>query len=192
MHRPSNNSNFDAATVASFGDEWSRFDQSNLDEAELGQMFDAYFHLLPWASLPPKAEGFDMGCGSGRRAKLVLPKVGLLHCIDASRKALAVAKRNLAGFSNVNLIHATTGTVYLLEGSQDFGYSLAVLHHIPDTQLAMNDCVKLLKRGPPFLVYLYYKFDNRPAWFKLMWRASDQLRSFISLLPLVFKYILKT
>jgi 2-polyprenyl-3-methyl-5-hydroxy-6-metoxy-1,4-benzoquinol methylase len=43
----------------------------------------------------------------------------------------------------------------------DFGYSLGVLHHIPDAQKALSDCVKKLKLGAPFLVYLYYSFDNR-------------------------------
>lgn len=158
--------NLDEATIASFADEWSRFDQSKLNEAELARIFESYFRIFPWDSLPPQAEGFDMGCGSGRWAKLVLSRVGLLHCIDASSEALAVAKRNLAKSSNARFVHATTDTVPLKENSQDFGYSLGVLHHIPDTQAAMNACVKLLKPGAPFLVYLYYRFDNRAAWFR--------------------------
>ncbi len=135
--------NLDEATVASFGDEWSRYDQSKLNEAELARLFQSYFSLFPWDSLPPNAEGFDMGCGSGRWAKLVLRRVGLLNCIDASNEALAVAMRNLAGASKVRFIHATTDTVPLAESSQDFGYSLGVLHHIPDTQEAINSCVRL-------------------------------------------------
>jgi SAM-dependent methyltransferase len=175
--------NLDEATVASFGDEWSRYDQSKLDEAELARLFQSYFSLFPWDSLPPNAEGFDMGCGSGRWAKLVLRRVGLLNCIDASSEALAVAMRNLAGASNVRFIHATTDTVPLSESSQDFGYSLGVLHHIPDTQEAINSCVRLLKPGAPLLIYLYYRFDNRPTWYRLVWQASDILRAGISGLP---------
>lgn len=175
--------NLDEATVASFGDEWARYDQSKLNEAELARIFESYFRIFPWDSLPPKAEGFDMGCGSGRWAKLVLPRVGLLHCIDASSEALAVARRNLADASNAHFVHATTDAVPFVESSQDFGYSLGVLHHIPDTQAAMNACVRLLKPGAPFLVYLYYRFDNRPPWFRLVWRLSESLRAGISALP---------
>ena len=48
-------------------------------------------------------------------------------------------------------------------------------------------CVTLLKPGAPFLVYLYYNFDNRPAWFVLIWRASDQIRRVISVMPPILK-----
>ena len=185
----SESSNFDQATVSSFGDEWSRFDQSKLDEKEQLRLFEAYFEIFPWYALPPNAEGFDMGCGSGRWAKLVLPRVGLLHCIDASKEALAVAERNIGQRSNVRFHHATTETASLTAGSQDFGYSLGVLHHIPNTQEAMNACVRLLKPGAPFLVYLYYRFDNRPAWFRLIWRCSEVVRRFISSLPASAKHV---
>jgi SAM-dependent methyltransferase len=181
--------NLDKATVASFGDEWLRYDQSKLDEAELVRIFERYFRIFPWDSLPPKAEGFDMGCGSGRWAKLVLPRVGLLHCIDASIEALAVARRNLAESSNARLVHASADAIPLSESSQDFGYSLGVLHHIPDTQAAMNDCIKLLKPGAPFLVYLYYRFDNRPAWFRIVWRISEAFRAGVSVLPAQLKHL---
>ena len=88
--------NLDSATVNSFGDEWSRFDQSELDDAEARRIFSEYFAVFPWDTLPPDASGFDMGCGSGRWARLGAPRVGHLHCIDPSG-ALALAKRALAG-----------------------------------------------------------------------------------------------
>jgi hypothetical protein len=65
----------------------------------------------------------------------------------------------------------------------DFGYSLGVLHHVPDTALALQSCVHLLKAGAPFLVYLYYALDNRPAWFRNIWQASDTIRKVVSRLP---------
>ncbi len=175
--------NFDRATVASFGDEWARFDQSEVNEEELAGIFAAYFRIFPWRLLPENAEGFDMGCGSGRWAKQMLPKVGTLNCIDASVDALRVAEQNLRGHANVRFLQATPETVALPEASQDFGYSLGVLHHIPDTQAALGACVRLLKPGAPFLVYLYYKFDNRPGWFVLIWRASELVRQTVSALP---------
>jgi ubiquinone/menaquinone biosynthesis C-methylase UbiE len=181
--------NGDRATIASFGDEWSRFDQSKLDENELRRIFGMYFRIFPWHLLPDKAEGFDMGCGSGRWAKQVLPRVGLLNCIDPSADALVVAKRNLSGYTNVRFLQATTGTVPLRDESQDFGYSLGVLHHVSDTQSAMDSCVRLLKRGAPFLVYLYYNFDNRPAWFVLIWRASELVRRAVSIMPPTMKNV---
>lgn len=176
-------SNRDEETISSFGDEWSTYTQSGLSPQELQKIFDSYFGIFPWDELPADATGFDMGCGSGRWARLVAPRVGRLACIDASEEALAVAKRNLAGIDNAVFHHATTETAPLGATSCDFGYSLGVLHHIPDTQAALNDCVSYLKHGAPFLIYLYYRFDNRPAWFRAVWKASELLRSAICRLP---------
>src|SRR6187549_2116135 len=91
--------NIDDQVVAGFGDEWSRFDQSELSAAELSTMFESYFSIFPWEKLPENPVGFDLGCGSGRWAKLVAPRVGKLHLIDPS-DALEVAKRNLSGAEN--------------------------------------------------------------------------------------------
>ena len=181
MNTPS--SNVDSATVASFGHEWASHDQSGLPEAEKLQMFDDYFRIFRWSELPPNAEGFDMGCGSGRWASIVAPRVAKLTCIDPAVAALEVARRNLAGCENVALLNATTATTAIPARSQDFGYSLGVLHHIPDTESALADCTRLLKPGAPFLLYLYYRFDNRPPWFRAVWTASELLRATFKNLP---------
>lgn len=175
--------NIDTRTVAGFGDEWDSFDQTSLSEAEWRALFERYFAIFPWDSLPVAAEGFDLGCGSGRWAAGVVDRVGTLNCIDPSAKALAVCDMRLGGKGNARLHHASVDAIPLADGSQDFGYSLGVLHHIPDTAAAMADCVKKLKPGAPFLVYLYYAFDNRPLWFRAVWKASDLARAVICRLP---------
>jgi SAM-dependent methyltransferase len=175
--------NIDARTVAGFGDEWSRFDQSALDEREVQYLFGQYFRVFPWEKLPEGAVGFDVGCGSGRWAKCVAPRVGLLHCVDASAEALAVARRNLAGAANCVFHHASVDSLPLADDSADFGYSLGVLHHVPDTAAGVRSCVAKLKPGAPLLLYLYYAFDNRPAWFRALWRASEVGRWAISRSP---------
>ena len=176
--------NIDTLTVSGFGDEWSAFDQSALPEAERSAMFDAYFAVFPFDALPADAEGFDLGCGSGRWAALMAPKVGLLHCIDPAEKALEVARKTVPG-GHFHL--ADAGSIPLPDGSQDFGYSLGVLHHVPDTRTALEACVRKLKPGAPFLLYLYYAFDNRPRWYRLLWKGSDLLRGGICRLPFALR-----
>ena len=150
-------------------------------------MFDAYFAVFPWRGLSPDAVGFDLGCGSGRWATLVAPRVGKLHCIDPSA-AIDIAKRNLAGHSNCEFHRAGVDSIPLVDGSMEFGYALGVLHHIPDTQSAMAACVRKLKPGAPFLIYLYYAFDNRPPWFRAVWKLSELARYGISRLPYGLRY----
>ena len=175
--------NADEATVDGFGEEWSAFDQTDLSREQAQKIFDDYFHIFPWSELPAGARGFDLGCGSGRWAALVAPRVGELLCIDASLKALDVAKRNLCGLPNVVFRHASVDAQWMDDESADFGYSLGVLHHVPDTGAAIRACAIKLKRGAPLLLYLYYRFDNRPLWFRVLWRCSDIVRRAICRLP---------
>jgi SAM-dependent methyltransferase len=70
----------------------------------------------------------------------------------------------------------------------DFAYSLGVLHHVPDTAAALRSIGRKLKPGAPFLIYLYYAFDNRPHWFRLLWKVTDCARHVISRLPFKLRY----
>jgi len=179
--------NVDSDVVRSFGQEWKRFDQSPLSEQELQDIFRQYFEIFPWERVSESSVGFDLGCGSGRWARFVAPRVGQLHCIDPS-EALEVAQDSLAAFRNCTFHRASVDAMPLPNSSMDFGYSLGVLHHVPDTQAGINECVRKLKPGAPLLIYLYYAFDNRPAWFRWLWRASDALRKTVSKTP----YFLRT
>ena len=118
------------------------------------------------------------------------PRVGQLHCIDASPAALEVARQNLAGKDNCQFHCASVDAIPLADASADFGYSLGVLHHVPDTQKGIAECVRKLKPGAPFLIYLYYAFDNRPWWFRMLWKVSDLFRRAISRLPFGIKSVL--
>ena len=80
--------------IKDFGSEWKNFDQSKLTENELINNFNQYFSVFPLHELDKKKEGFDLGCGSGRWAKLIAPRVKKLNCIEPSLEAIKVAKKN--------------------------------------------------------------------------------------------------
>ncbi len=182
-------SNSDAKTVSGFGDEWARMDQSTLSPQEHEELFQTYFHIFPWEQLNPESVGFDLGCGSGRWAKKVAPRVGRLHLIDASELALTVAKGNLKEEKNCEYHLASVDTTPLGNDSMDFGYSLGVLHHVPETLAGIKSCVEKLRSGAPFLLYLYYDFDNRPPWFRVVWKMSDLIRRVVSVMPHGFRFL---
>lgn len=179
--------NEDARVIEDFGREWAAYSNSRPSQEEHRRLFDAYFSIFPFDTLAKDAEGFDAGCGSGRWAAFVAERVGKLHCIDAASDALDAARTTLAGKQGVVFHHASIADMPLEDASQDFGYSLGVLHHIPDTARALGDCVVKLKPGAPFLVYIYYRFDDRPGWFVALWRISDFLRRIICRLPFPVK-----
>lgn len=180
--------NRDDLVVNGFGEEWSRFSQEALVETEREAIFDDYFAVFPWQDLPPGAHGADIGSGSGRWAAVVAPRVERLTCVDASAAALDVTRRNLAGRENVDFRQADVGNLPFADGELDFAYSLGVLHHVPDTEGAIANIAKALKPGGLFLVYLYYAFDNRPTWFRLLWRLSDGMRRLICRLPSFLRF----
>lgn len=181
--------NLDSTVVDGFGDEWSRFDYSS-SSAELTEIFNSYFGIFSWDQLPDNAVGFDLGCGSGRWARLVAPKVGRLHLIDPSIEALTVARKNLLNSDNCEFHLASVDQIPLDDESMDFGYSLGVLHHVPDTENGIKACVAKLKKDAPFLIYLYYSFDNRPWWYKKIWKMSEIGRNKISHCPYGVRYMI--
>lgn len=170
----------DEATVQGFGLEWSTYDQTERDPESIRRSFERYFARFPFDELDDSTLGLDVGCGTGRWAAQMLERGHQLVTLDASAEALEVAHRNAPGARPVN---ASAVELPLADDSIDFAFSLGVLHHLPDTEGALREIHRVLGPGAPFLVYLYYAFDNRPVWFRGLWKVSDAARRFISGLP---------
>ncbi len=179
--------NIDVETVKGFGQEWSRFTQKVLSEAERAEVFGKYFCLIDWSNKPKRV--LDMGCGSGRWDVLVAPLVGDLVAADASREALQVARRNVQS-ANVSFVESSPDTLPFPDGYFDLIFSVGVLHHVPDTAGAIQSLANKLRSGGTLLLYLYYAFDNRPTWFRAVWKVTDLVRRFTSRLPFSLRYAL--
>jgi len=177
--------NVDSATVEGFGQEWSMFTQEHLSDREREQVFAKYFSLIDWTVKPKKV--LDMGCGSGRWDVLVAPLVGELVAADASSQALKVAEHNVRA-ANLSFVQCTPDTLPFPDGYFDFIFSLGVLHHLPDTPAAIISLARKLAPGGKLLLYVYYAFDNRPMWFRTIWKLSDLLRRCTSQLPFSMRY----
>ena len=175
--------NIDPKTVKDFGLQWKKYNQRDLSDQEKQGLFQNYFRIFPDQHFGAKAMGFDFGCGSGRFAALVAPKVKSLACLDASPVALAVARHNLRAFRNCRFHLVRNRELPLKNSSMDFGFSLGVLHHLPRPQEGLTACVRKLKPGAPFLLYLYYNLDNQPSWYRILWAGTDRLRQRICRLP---------
>lgn len=173
-------SNIDPTTVHSFGEEWKAFNQ--FDDQEILRIGNKYFDIVPQAALGPQKTAADFGCGTGRWSKYLAGKVGAIAAIDPS-DAIFTAAELLASQSNVQLYKASIDHLPFADDYFDFGFSLGVLHHIPDTARAMEACVRKIRPGGYFLVYLYYRFDNRGMLFKLLFRLSNLIRLVVSKLP---------
>lgn len=181
--------NADQETVKRWGFQWRLFDQSNIAGPELQRIFNSYFKLFPWDDLPIDAVGIDIGCGTGRWADFVAPRVGELHCVEVAAPALEVARRKLAGHGNCRFHLASLDAMPIPDGSMDFAYAIGVFHYVPEPMAALESCVRKLKPGAPFLLYVYYALDNRPLWYRGIWRWADLLRRMVSSWPLRVKLL---
>lgn len=176
----SSTENMDASTVKSFGEEWTKF--NSFTDQEIQNVGNEYFDIVSPEQLNKNSLVLDVGCGSGRWSKYVADKVGFIEAIDPSDAVFAAA-RLLSDKKNVRISKAGAADIPFADGSFDFVFSLGVLHHIPDTQLAMKHCINKLKPGGFFLVYLYYSLDNRGMGYKLIFQMSNIIRRMVSSLP---------
>ncbi|MEI8054228.1 MAG: class I SAM-dependent methyltransferase [Bacteroidota bacterium] len=172
--------NIDLSVVDSFGEEWTKFHQFSKDEIDnLGEM---YFDIIDEKIINKNTYGIDIGCGTGRFTKYLSNKIGFMEAVDPS-DAIFSADNLLHGVENVRLSKASTDNIPFDDETFDFGMSIGVLHHIPNTQMALADCVKKIKIGGYFYLYLYYNLDNKGGLFRFLLLLVTGIRKMISALP---------
>ncbi len=178
--------NIDAQVVESFGEEWLKF--KKFSEKEINSAAEQYFDILNSEIINANTTVLDVGCGTGRWTKYLSEKVSFVEALDPSN-AVFSADELLKDVKNVRITKASVETIPFADNSFDFAMSIGVLHHIPNTQKAMIDCVKKVKPGGYFYCYLYYNHDNRSSFFKLIFKISHMLRLGVSKMPSLLKRI---
>lgn len=169
--------------ISDFGDEWEKFNQYKVKKDELLKIYKDYFFINPWTKKGSICKGIDLGCGTGRWAQFVAKKVNSLTVVDASEKSLLAAKKNLQFYKNVNFKQCDLTKLPFENNYFDFGYSLGVLHHIPNIKKALSEIHRVLKPNAGFLLYMYYSLENEPFLYKNIWRFTNILRGVICKLP---------
>ena len=185
MSQHKKDQNLDQQVIDSFGHEWSAFDysESETDDA-LDTQFSAYCTPIVLTQFNSKSSvAADFGAGSGRWASRLLPYFSLVYALEPSDGANKVLKSKFSNESRMTILQETVGANSIPAGSLDLAMSLGVLHHIPDTGLAIKDVASKIKGGGVFLCYLYYKLENKPLYYRGLFWASNSLRWVISRLP---------
>ena len=177
--------NLDLGVIDSFGHEWATFDYGETDTSEaLDAQFRAYCTPLDLNQFDPKKSiAGDFGAGSGRWASRLTPHFSLVYALEPSNGASTVLKNKFSGESKIAVLQETVGANSIPLESLDLAMSLGVLHHIPDTSLAIKDVSSRIKRGGVFLCYLYYSLENKPTFYRLIFKGVNAVRHVISVLP---------
>ena len=185
MSQHEKDQNLDQQVIDSFGHEWAAFDyaESETDDA-LDSQFLAYCTPIDLTQFNSKSSvAADFGAGSGRWASRLLPHFSLVYALEPSNGANKVLKDKFSKESRMTILQETVGANSIPAGSLDLAMSLGVLHHIPDTGLAIRDVATKIKSGGTFLCYLYYKLGNKPVFYRGLFWVSNLLRWVISRLP---------
>lgn len=177
---PTGEDNIDNDVVKSFGDEWLKF--HDFSDEIINDIAKEYFDIVDDSKVNRNTYMLDAGCGTGRWTRFLSRKAGFIEAVDPSN-AIFAADKLLGDIENVRLTKASIETLPFADETFDFVMSIGVLHHIPNTQKAMQDCVKKVKRGGYFYCYLYHNLETRGWWFKTLYWLSNQLRKVVCRLP---------
>ena len=191
MSQHERDQNLDQEVINSFGHEWAAFDysESESDEA-LDKQFLAYCAPIDLNQFNvDSAVAADFGAGSGRWAVRLLPYFSMIYALEPSDGANQVLRNKFKNETQVKILQETVGANSIPAESLDFAMSLGVLHHIPDTGLAISDVASKIKSGGIFLCYLYYKLENKPLFYRGLFWISNSLRWVISRLPYAVRRI---
>ena len=139
-----------ARTFASFGFEWTSFDEVRPEDEELARV---YFRDVDLSALSGMV-GLDAGCGKGRFTRVLARHMAAVVALDGS-DAVRSAVRNLSGFGNTFVVKADLRGAPLAAHSFDFITCLGVLHHLEDPRAGFKGLVELLAPGGRILLYLY-------------------------------------
>lgn len=186
--------NLDQKVIDDFGHEWSSFDYTESQSTEaLDQQFAAYCTPLNLSRFnSPGSIAADFGAGSGRWSSRLLGHFLKVYALEPSDGANSVLVKKFEGEPRVVILNETVGSNSIPDGSIDLGMSLGVLHHIPDTGLAIKDVSKKIKPGGYFLCYLYYKLEGKPLYYRAIFKIVDIARRAISRLPQPVKRLISS
>ena len=177
--------NIDNEVVDHFGREWAKYNYLNGIASEaLDRQFMAYTRPINLAEFEPESSvAADFGAGSGRWAERLVPFFHKIYALDPGAAAVQVMNEKFSKNSKVQILHEDVERNSISENSLDLAISLGVLHHIPDTHQAILDISKKIKSGGMFLCYLYYKVEDKPFYYRTIFRIVNVVRYAISRMP---------
>ena len=185
MSQRDKDENLDQGVIDGFGHEWAAFDYAETETAEaLDAQFAAYCAPLDLGDFNPTTSvAGDFGAGSGRWSSRLAPYFSLVYALEPSNGASQVLRKKFTGDPKIVVLQETVGANSIPAASLDLAMSLGVLHHIPNTALAIKDVSRSIKPGGVFLCYLYYNLENKPTYYKVIFKGVNVMRRVISASP---------
>jgi SAM-dependent methyltransferase len=109
--------------------------------------------VLRGLDLSPGAVAVEIGCGIGRLARALAPRVAKVYAGDVSPEMLAGAREYCAGHDNVEILRIDANLAGVPSGVADLVYSHLVFQHVPRVKFIrayVREAHRVLKAGGVF------------------------------------------
>jgi len=182
-----------AGSSERFGYEWSRYNEIRADYETQFRKWTPFLGPDDWEGLSV----LDVGCGTGRNSLWPL-KYGVREAtaIDIDDSSLEVARHNLAQYPNATVLKRSAFDIGF-EDRFDLAFSIGVIHHLENPELALRQMVKAAKPGGRVLIWVYGYENNEwivrfadPLRMALFSRLPITLVHHLSLYPSVVLWVL--
>jgi SAM-dependent methyltransferase len=185
MKKKRNAVNIDNEVVNHFGKEWAKYNYlDGIASEALDNQFEAYVQPIDLLKFDKQSSiAADFGAGSGRWTERLEPFFRKIYAVEPSPSAVNVMIEKFALVPKIEVLNEDVEENSIPEKSLDLAISLGVLHHIPDTSKAILDISQKIKHGGTFLCYLYYKVENKPIHYRVLFQIVNLFRFLISRLP---------
>ncbi len=154
----------DDGYAASFGFQWNRFEQIQVDRFRTGrpQSRERFFAATGWE--PERLAGklvLEVGSGAGRFTQVVLSHTeSEIYSVDLSR-AVEANYRNNGPHPRLHLFQASIYDLPFADAQFDNVFCFGVLQHTPNARRAVESLVRMVKRGGELAVDFY----PRNGWY---------------------------
>jgi SAM-dependent methyltransferase len=159
MSDSKNLSALQAATIADFGEQWTRYPEGDGFFGSVELFNDIFAPLLSAADVKG-ARVAEIGAGQGRFVNIYAAS-GAAHIVALEPSdAIRVLKRNTSAFRDrIQYLH-DTGDRLPPTGDRDFVFIIGVLHHIPDPDPVVAAAFNAQKPGGRLAVWVYGREVN--------------------------------
>lgn len=109
----------------------------------------------------------DFGCGNGRLAEFFKNRKVEYAGIDFCGEFIKMAKAKYSAFKNIEFIEGDVLNSGLSSGSYDKIFSIAVLHHIPSSELRLQffkETKRLLKKNGIAVITVWNLYQIQYLW----------------------------